>query len=81
MANAILNFHFDYLHTSLKCIPKNHKKLAVRWGGEESTLMVSLIVKYPFFYEIPKYIRDSSILEEELQKGPNFKHDLLFKKN
>ena len=50
-------------------------------GEEESTLMVSLIVKYPFFYDIPKYIRDSSILEEELQKGPNFKHILLFKKN
>ena len=60
---------------------KKSQKAGRKMGGEESTLMVSLIVKYPFFYEIPKYIRDSSILEEELQKGPNFKHDLLFKKN
>ena len=33
--------------------------------------MVSLIVNYPFFYDIPKYIRDSSILEKQLQKGPS----------
>ena len=34
---------------------KTLDKLTVRWGGGiESTLMVSLAVKYPFFYAFPQ---------------------------
>ena len=55
------------------------------WSGPSwltrPPLTISLTVKYLLFYDFPKYIRDSSKLEEELQKGQNFEHILLFKKN
>ena len=42
MANAILNFHFDFPHTSLRV---THSLDVITLGGEMQTLMASSTLK------------------------------------